>query len=62
MHLTCFLYLVPQDLNETEVQAIERYYKPKDPTNETEMLMSIGELYGDVTYKCPVQELAKVSS
>ena len=62
VHLTCFLYLVPQDLNETEVQAIERYYKPKDPTNETEMLMSIGELYGDVTYKCPVQELAKVSS
>ena len=60
MNLT-FLYFAPQDLSESEVEAIERYYKPRDPTNETEMLMSISELYGDVTYKCPVQELSTVT-
>ena len=58
--LNCFSYLIPWDLNRSEVEAIESYYKPRDPTNETETLMSIGELYGDVTYKCPVQEVAKV--
>ena len=43
-----------------QIENIKEQYKPTDVENLTETLMSIAELYGDVTYKCPAQEIAQV--
>ena len=43
-----------------QIEVIKEEYKPADATNVTETLMAIAELYGDVTYKCPTQEIAQV--
>ena len=49
-----------QSLDMMQIEAIKEEYKPADTTNVTETLMAIAELYGDVTYKCPTQEIAQV--
>ena len=56
-HLT-----ILQNHPDCTVDNIKKNYEPIDQTNVTETLMSIAELYGDVTYKCPVQEIAQVDS
>ena len=43
-----------------QIEGIKEEYKPADSTNVTETLMAIAEIYGDVTYKCPTQEIAQI--
>ena len=50
-----------KDLQRSEIEAIRKHYKPIDPVNLTETWMAVGELYGDLTYKCSIQEVAKVT-
>ena len=49
-----------QNLDTMQIEGIKEEYKPTDTTNVTETLMAIAEIYGDVTYKCPTQEIAQV--
>ena len=59
--IVVFMIYEYKDLQQSEIEAVRKHYNPTNPVNLTETWMVIGELYGDLTYKCSIQEVAKVT-